>query len=246
MIITYVTKKGITHDRSQDVVLINEEVISDYAGVKETRLRQVAIADGVGGVPGGYEAAEFLLKSFAKRKDSAEIEELKLYLQQLNSELIEYASKDDSKRAMATTFTGLCVLGQKLVVMHAGNTRLYASTSKGLMRITTDQTNYQAMVVDGHLSDEENDYGKNTIYCCFGTGNPEYLNALYVEELIMDEIPDFMFLSSDGIHDYIDDDKIDEIFRVNYDDRNKILSLMKCARKNGSEDDMSVIILRNN
>lgn len=58
--------------------------------------------------------------------------------------------------------------------MHAGNTRLYAVSDKEIVQISTDHTNYQAMVVDGVVAKDEEHIGKNVIYCCFGTGNREY------------------------------------------------------------------------
>ena len=93
--------------------------------------------------------------------------------------------------------------------------------------------------------DKDEEYiGKNVIYCCFGTGNREYLNALLVEEIKKDFRPEYLLFTSDGIHDYIEANEIKKLLDENLDDRNKILALLDEAEKNGSGDDCTVVIAR--
>lgn len=244
MKITYVSKHGKEKTESQDCILVNDEVINDYAGRLDVTLERLCIADGVGGVPGGYEASSFVLKNFINKKIFKSVEELREHLLNINDELIKYASKIPEKKAMATTFTGIVRIDKKIYLMHAGNTRLYAVKEKEVVQISTDHTNYQAMVVDGVISKDEEYVGKNVIYCCFGTGNREYLNALQVEEIKLKFSPEYLLFTSDGIHDYVDDEKLKQILDANKDDRNKILSLLDEAQTNGSGDDCTVVVAR--
>lgn len=254
MKITYVSKHGLTKEESQDCILVNDKVINNHAGILDVPLQRLCIADGVGGVPGGYEASSFVLNNFAEVSGYKTGEDLKKCLVNINEDLIYYAAGLEEKRAMATTVTGLARIENELWVMHAGNTRLYTFgaglPNKRLKQITKDHTNYQAMVVDGSIempkSDTDNSaiLAKNVIYCCFGTGNREYLDALQVEKLQMSDVPELFMLTSDGIHDYVDAERIEQILADNLDDRNKILALLDAAAEGGSSDDCTIVIAR--
>jgi len=244
MKITYASRHGKGKTESQDCILVNDDVINDYAGVIEIPLKRLCIADGVGGVPGGYEASSFVLRHFLDNKQYKSGEDLMKHLIQINDDLIEYASNLEDKKAMATTFTGLVRIDKTIWLMHAGNTRLYAYADGRLEQLTVDHTNYQAMVVDGIIKSDDKHMARNIIYCCFGTGKREYLNALQVEELTLGYVPELFVLTSDGIHDRLECCDIERILNDNLDDRNKILTLLDEADKHGSTDDCTVVIAR--
>lgn len=244
MKITYVSKTGKSKSESQDCILVNDQVINNYAGNLEMPLERLCIADGVGGVPGGYEASSFVLNKFLKDKSYKSGEELRRSLVSINDELIKYASGLEGKKAMATTFTGIARIGAEVWLMHAGNTRLYSWAGEKLEQLTTDHTNYQAMVKTGAIEPDDSCMDRNIIYCCFGTGKREYLSALQVEQLRLGYVPEYIILTSDGIHDHIDNERFGQILKENLDDRNKILALLACAEENGSTDDCTIVIAR--
>ena len=244
MKITYVSKHGKNKIESQDCILVNDEVINNYAGTISVPLQRLCIADGVGGVPGGYEASSYVLNHFLDKKDYTSGDELRTQLIKINDNLIEYASKLEDKRAMATTFTGIAVIDTNVWLMHAGNTRMYAYSDGRLEQITEDHTNYRAMVLDGVIGEDDKSMARNVIYCCFGTGNREYLNALVVEELHLGYRPEYILLTSDGIHDYVDNARIKELLEANLDDRNKLLALLEESGNNGSTDDSTIVVAR--
>lgn len=223
--------------------MINDRVINNYADSFNVNLDRICVADGVGGVPGGYEASNFVLSHFPKNNEFSSGEDLKNGLFALNEDLIKYAKALEDKKAMATTLTGLVTIDNEIWLVHAGNTRLYAWMDDKLIQLTTDHTNYQAMKNDG-IEETEKNSNKNVIYCCFGTGKKEYLGSLVVEKLNLDEPPLFLVLTSDGIHDYVDNDCIEEICKNNLDDKNKILEIMSSADSNGSTDDQTIVIAR--
>jgi len=239
-----VSKKGKHNTDSQDCLLINDKVINNYADSFNINLDRICVADGVGGVPGGYEAAYYVLSHFPKNNEYNSGEELKKGMMELNESLISYAKTLNEKKAMATTLTGLVTIGKEVWLVHAGNTRLYAFIDDELIQVTTDHTNFQALKNDGALDCPDEMAGKNVIYCCFGTGKKEYLNSIVVEKLSLKEPPLYMILTSDGIHDYVDNLTMTSICKENLDDKNKILELMKVACENGSEDDQTIIIAR--
>lgn len=244
MKVTYATKHGKKHSDSQDCILINNQVINNYAGNLEAKLDRICIADGVGGVPGGYEASSYLLSHFAEKQGLSTGLELRDYLFELNDSLIQYASGLTNKKAMASTMTGLIVIDNKLWMFHAGNTRIYACVDGSIVQLTTDHSNYQALLSDGLINKTDENADKNVIYCCFGTGKRDYLNAIQVGELQLSAVPEYLIFTSDGIHDHVSGEEFGKALRDNLDDRNKILDLMQKAEENGTTDDCTVIIAR--
>lgn len=243
MNITYISKHGKNKKVSQDCIRVNDQIINNYAGVIETDLRCICIADGVGGVAGGYEASSFILNNFELDGNYENEETIRAHMYKLNEALIEYANSLDDKSTMATTFTGLIVKGHKVWLIHAGNTRLYSIRNNQIKQITKDQTIYQAMVIDGSIEVDKT-FDKNVLYCCFGTGNKDYINSIQIEELKLENAPDYLLFTSDGIHDHVNDEDMQEILSKNLDDRNKLLELIECAESNGSTDDCTAVIAR--
>lgn len=228
MKITYVSKHGKNKQNSQDCLLLNDSLINNSAGRLDARLDCICIADGVGGVPGGFEASSYILENFSKHPQFINCAELRDFLIKLNDSLIEYSSSFDDMKTMATTFSGLIAIDRSLWLMHAGNTRIYAYTNGKLELLTKDHTKGE----------------RNIIYCCFGTGKREYLKDLQLEEVKLDSIPEFLMLTSDGVHDYIEDGRLEQLLADNFDDRNKILEIIRTCEEGGSMDDSTVVIAR--
>ena len=70
-----------------------------------------------------------------------------------------------------------------------------------------------------------------------------YANHLVVSKLF-DECPDTLILTSDGIHDFVDLDFMEETLVSSDSDLDAAKKISDIARKNGSKDDATIIILR--
>ena len=201
----------------------------------------ICVADGVGGNAGGEKASSFLLSNVGKIENMVNIENLQEELLRINDELILYAKGIDGQQMMATTFTGIFFQDEKVFLAHCGNTRLYEVKGRFLKQITTDHSTYQWLISNGNYDAAEN-CNKSEILSAFGGGKCNYIERMYVEEIFSKAIPSKMLLTSDGIHDYLDEDELEEI--ITEDDSIKVVNkLVTKALQNGSCDDCTVVII---
>lgn len=71
-----------------------------------------------------------------------------------------------------------------------------------------------------------------------------YLDRIVVETLFKDGIPGTLLLTSDGIHEFVDVDTMEQIMHDASGEPEAIRMLMEYARANGSKDDQTVVIVR--
>lgn len=147
------------------------------------------------------------------------------------------------KSEMATTLT--CVVAAKdgYYLIHAGNTRLYVMQGSYLKQLTVDHTTYNWLIECGQYEAAEA-CKKNEINCCIGGGSQRYADQLVVEKVFDDYFPDTILFTSDGVHDFVSIDYMEEVLSNGNLDSDATQKITDLARKNGSTDDTTVIILR--
>lgn len=236
--------KGTNKIHCEDSVLINGSLLNDEAFYSDTsEIKCIVVADGVGGAIGGKEASKYILTSVSTAiKDTITLEDFRRSLIRLNEELIAFG-KLNGMPNMATTFTGIFQVEDKFYLAHIGNTRLSVLQGEYLKQITDDHTTYQWLVSMGDYTAAEK-CNKSEINGCFGSGNAKLLERLEVKEVFAAGIPNTMILTSDGIHDYVDLDTMEEEIVGGADDMTIINNLIEKASINGSMDDKSVVIIR--
>ena len=233
------TRKGKHHSVSEDAVLVDREVLSDTTAVCAVPDNGfICVADGVGGNSGGAEASGFVLKELAKWDDSVD---LKTYLQKINDDLIRKSKQKKKKTKMATTLTGFCFEKGSISLVHVGNSRAYIKQGRYLKQLTQDHTTYNWLLSTNQYDAAES-CNRNEITNCFGGGNPLLLSKLNVCEC---QPFTLAVLTSDGIHEYVDLDIIEDIINGNEPFEEKCGMVVQKALDNGSEDDMSVAIVVN-
>lgn len=231
------TRKGKHHSVSEDAVLVDREVISEtnaFFPVPDNGF--ICVADGVGGNSGGAAASKFVLSELAKWDDSVD---LKTYLQKINDDLIRASKQDETNSKMATTLTGFCFAKDSIRLIHVGNSRAYIKQGRYLKQITQDHTTYNWLLSTNQYDAAES-CNRNEITNCFGGGNPLLLSKLNVCEC---QPFTLAILTSDGIHEYVDLDTIEDIINGKETFEEKCGIIVQKALDNGSEDDMSIVII---
>ena len=245
MIISSIVKKGTIKDNCDDTVLINNHLINDECmKIEDEPFSCVFVADGVGGNKGGKDASQYLLNhiepSELEGKDENGVFQ---YFGNLNLELIEYASHLGEKFNMATTLTGLIKVDKKYFLVHIGNTRMFVKQGSFLKQVTVDQTQYQQLINMGQYEAAKRT-NKSAILGCFGGGNAKYFSTLEVAQIFEEELPEIIILTSDGIHDFIDIDRIED-WMNGYQSLDDFNTIIEQANELGSTDDKSVIYIQN-
>ncbi|MCM1261541.1 MAG: serine/threonine-protein phosphatase [Butyrivibrio sp.] len=243
-------EKGMGKTECQDRVLVGDTILAggfltmEYTGEQNLL---VAIADGVGGYPGGEKASLLAVDSIRvlNRRTNLVEEDIRALMERTNMQIKKTGQMNPGYESMATTMTALVMNKEKAVVIHIGNCRLY-SGKNFMAPLTKDQTVVAEMVDRGEMTKEEalESPIRNQINACLG-GNAEGLfNKLRVET--RDNIPeqdDNLLLTCDGIHDYLNMDELEDMLGKGTDAKTVCEGIAGLAREKGSADDISIIIV---
>jgi putative serine/threonine protein phosphatase len=153
--------------------------------------------------------------------------------------LIAAAAADGTATDMATTLTGFYVKDGQFRLVHIGNTRAYIKQGKYLKQISSDHTTYNWLLSSGQADAAQN-CNKSEITNCFGGNNPALLSKLYISECQQFTLA---LLTSDGVHEYVDLDSLEEIITGEGSLSDKCEEIARRAVAAGSEDDISVIVV---
>lgn len=242
-------ERGIGKKESEDRVLIGDTILAGgyFEMEQENDLATLmAVADGVGGNKAGETAATMAVDGIRllNRKDTLEAPDIIQLMTKLNDNILTASAQNSDLYRMATTLSGVVLLDNQGILFHVGNTRVYTYAGY-LQQKTVDHTTANMLYHIGLITKEEADNyeNKNEIDACLGGGNQEYARKLIVEarnDIVANNTN--LILTSDGIHDYVGIDQMEELLSVNGNAKQIMESIAKAARDNGSEDDISLII----
>lgn len=223
---------------SEDTMAVNNQICKDGYFCFDASGNCVAVADGVGGNAGGQEASEFV----ANRVKQGVVGDVIKAAYRINDDLISYAKTIHGKGQMATTLTALLFDDEKpFCVLHVGNTRLSAIQGEYLKQITRDHTTVEYLKSRGDFEAAEN-ASKSEITSCFGAGVSSAIRQLQVYE-IDKEYAGFV-ITSDGLHDYLDEENIEDFITTGEFNEDTFKNLVHQAKENGSADDISIIVVK--
>lgn len=237
MKIISVTKKGPNKTKNEDRIVIGESIIEEGEFKTELTDGILAIADGVGGQNAGAVASHFVASRLCTMSDIT-IEKL----QTINNELLKESEMNIEERGMATTLSGVCLSNSKSQLFSIGNTRVYLLQSgKYLRQLTSDDTTLNYLLARGQLLPEnaEKFNRKNELIACFGGGSPDLFK---IKLTAVEPIAAPIMITSDGIHDHLTVDQMEDIIEKFGVSEASCLELIQAARNNGSVDDASVIL----
>ena len=229
------TQKGVQKARNEDRVVLNQNLLT--VGIYECECTEgfVAVADGVGGNNAGAVASQFVAEELGKCDHTIK------NLTEINRKLIERSRADEAFAGMATTLAMVDFTEDSAKITYVGNTRVYVVVNgKYLKQLTRDDTTLEYLLATGQLDSftAESFERKNEITACFGADNPALLKLKQIDASGLDAL----ILTSDGIHDYVSLDEMEDIYCTENDRVKFCKKLIEQARKNGSMDDMSISV----
>ncbi|MGN0538074.1 MAG: PP2C family protein-serine/threonine phosphatase [Acutalibacteraceae bacterium] len=236
---------GCGKGECEDTAIFNETLVNNQIMcIDDDHLRCVGVADGVGGNAGGRIASRYIVYQFSQKEFRHLTEdEIRQFANNINSDLIKHAITIPEKAEMATTLTCVVATDDGYYLVHAGNTRLYVMQGSYLKQLTTDHTTYNWLMECGQYEAAEQ-CNKSEINCCFGGGNLCYANRLVVEKLFDTDFPNTLVLTSDGVHEFVDVDFIEETLVTSKSDDDAVKLITDKAIQNGSTDDKTIAIIR--
>ncbi|MCS6886066.1 MAG: Stp1/IreP family PP2C-type Ser/Thr phosphatase [Acidobacteriota bacterium] len=210
------------------------------------------VSDGMGGAQAGEVASQMavmllrseLRKAFAAR-GASEIpshEQLIRAVQHANFAIWNESQSSSSKSGMGATLTAALVRDGQAFIAEVGDSRAYLIRSQSIIRLTTDQSLVELLILAGELTREEAEAVpiKNVILQAMGT-QPEVKVAVTKVDLRRN---DHLLLCSDGLSN-----KVSEAEMLKFTLRASSLEmackqLVELAKRRGGEDNITVIIAR--
>ena len=229
--------------KSQDRLTFLHRILSDGQYQTEGSDRALyAIMDGVGGIPGGEVASSFCacevincpLESILADEGSQAVEKMESLIENIDTSL-------KNAGAMATTLSGLLIVNsQNGLLFHVGNTRVWGLAGCYLRQLTTDHTQLVDMEMQGvEITDAMRANIGHIITASLGGSDNTLRKKLVVEWVSLDPYEAFLF-TCDGVHEHVDIAELENIVSC----KKPLREAIDLARKNGSKDDCSIMVVR--
>ncbi len=211
----------------------------DYAGVVTpsdavlaTKGALIAIADGVSGNAGGREAAEMTVRTvsadyYATPDTWQTHASLDKVLMAANRWVLAQAAANSNMAGMATTLSLLVLKGQRYVMAHVGDTRIYRLRNRVLDQLSSD-----------HVWDRPD--MRHVLKRAVGLD--KHLSVDFAEGLL--EVGDVFAMMSDGVWEPLGDQAIHHALML-YDSPQMISDhLTKAALSSGGQDNATALVVR--
>ncbi|WP_406440703.1 serine/threonine-protein phosphatase [Streptomyces sp. NBC_01613] len=195
----------------------------------------VAVADGLGGQPGGDVASALVARRIASIGLALDSEAtVRAVLNNCNRAVYQAAGAADGSEfaAMGTTVAGVVVQPGLLLVLNVGDSRVYAASRDGLRQVS----------VDDSPPLEPGQRTTSLVTQCLG-GTPTY-RAVRPHVTAAPLSPgDRYLVCTDGLTDPLTTEVIEELLRE-YDDGRAAFELWKAAIEAGGPDNITLAVVR--
>ncbi len=230
------TDKGRLREINEDSLFIKD--YGDFA--------VAAVADGMGGHNAGEIASLCAvegIKEFVQSENMAEDTENKLVLciEKVNKDIYKKAVTTRGLIGMGTTLTLAVIANNKVSIAHVGDTRAYILSDK-LNQITYDHSYVEELKRMGRITEEEakTHPGRNQLTRAVGTEDSVKADV-YTKPI---ESGDILLLTSDGLTNMLDDERIEEILKESPGLSEALEDMVYEANDNGGPDNITVIALK--
>lgn len=204
----------------------------------------LVVADGMGGHAAGELASAATLATFSEVADSPlpEDEALSMLADgvDLSGERIgDFIAAQPQFQGMGTTLTALAWLGDRLALVHVGDSRAYLLREGELHQITKDHTYVQTLVDSGRITAEEaTTHPRRNLIMKAIDGIHPVDPDMSVRDL---RAGDRYLLCSDGLTGVVSDATIAEVLSSN-DPTGAVTRLVDLALAGGAPDNVTVVV----
>jgi protein phosphatase len=213
----------------------NEDSV--YAGA-----RLLALADGMGGHAAGEVASQLVIAALAHLDDDEPggdlLSKLENAVYQGNSDIAEQVEAHPELEGMGTTLTAILFAGDRLGLVHVGDSRGYLLRDGELAQITKDDTFVQTLVDEGRITAEEaHSHPQRSLIMQALTGHDVEPTLIMREARLGDRY----LLCSDGLSDPVSHETILEALKIP-DVTDSADRLIELALRGGGPDNVTVVV----
>ncbi|MET9426182.1 MULTISPECIES: Stp1/IreP family PP2C-type Ser/Thr phosphatase [unclassified Streptomyces] len=222
--------KGMIREGNED---------SGYAGP-----RLLAIADGMGGQAAGEVASSEVISTIVTLDDDVPgsdiLTSLGTAVQRANEQLRMMVEEDPQLEGMGTTLTALLWTGQRLGLVHVGDSRAYLLRDGVLTQITQDHTWVQRLVDEGRITEEEATTHPQRSLLMRALGSGDHVEPdLSIREV---RAGDRYLICSDGLSGVVSHQTMEETLASYQGPQETVQDLIQLALRGGGPDNITVIV----
>ncbi|UZN03395.1 Stp1/IreP family PP2C-type Ser/Thr phosphatase [Cellulomonas sp. S1-8] len=206
----------------------------------------LVVADGMGGHAGGDVASSVAVAALAPLDGESHgpddaLDELETALDDARSEIIARSDAQPDLAGMGTTVTAILRAGNKLAMVHLGDSRGYLFREDTLTQVTTDHTFVQHLVDTGRITPEEAEHHpqRSVVMRVLGDFDTDVTADLSVREA---RPGDRWLLCSDGLSGYVSAETIAETLADIADVDACADRLVQLALRAGGPDNVTVVL----
>jgi protein phosphatase len=160
-----------------------------------------------------------------------------------NARILEASIGSTEYSGMGTTVVAAIVEGDRLTVGHVGDSRLYLLRDGHLRPLTRDDSWATALLASDPTVDPavvRHHPLRHALTNVVGTRQRIVVHV--TEESLADQ--DVLLLTTDGVHDTLDDDRIEALMGQSADEREQAGALVAAALAHGSRDNCTALVAR--
>jgi protein phosphatase len=222
--------KGLIREGNED---------SGYAGP-----HLLAVADGMGGAAAGEVASSEALSSILGLEDSDPQADLLTLLndavQNANERLRQMVERDPHLEGMGCTLTALLWTGERMGMVHVGDSRAYLLREGVLTQITQDHTWVQRLVDEGRITPEEAEtHPQRSLLMRALDGRGQVEPDLSIREV---RAGDRYLICSDGLSGPVSHQTLEETLGSYYAPESTIQELIQLALRGGGPDNITCVV----
>ncbi|MGW7351394.1 Stp1/IreP family PP2C-type Ser/Thr phosphatase [Streptomyces sp. NPDC054784] len=224
---------------SHDGMIREHNEDSGYAGP-----RLLAVADGMGGQAAGEVASSEVISTIVQLDEdipgSDILTSLGSAVQRANDQLRVMVEEDPQLEGMGTTLTALLWTGQRLGLVHVGDSRAYLLRDGRLSQITQDHTWVQRLVDEGRITEEEATTHPQRSLLMRALGSGDHVEPdLSIREV---RAGDRYLLCSDGLSGVVSHQTMEDTLASYQGPHETVQELIQLALRGGGPDNITCII----
>ena len=239
-VVTALSHAGLVRDHNEDSLVIGQWTLC----AAETETPQtlvfpiasplvVAVADGLGGHPGGDVASSLVVRELARAAPTLDSEQrLRDVLSACNRALYGIAADQPMLMAMGTTVAGVLLTSDQVLAFNIGDSRVYTHGPDGLRQVSVDDRPPLAPGQE-HTAIVTQTLGGGLTYADVEPHVSAFPQSTDLRWLIC----------SDGLSDLVDNETLSDLLQESEDSR-AAFELWKAAIEAGGHDNITLTLVR--
>ncbi|MGC2719159.1 MAG: Stp1/IreP family PP2C-type Ser/Thr phosphatase [Candidatus Acidiferrales bacterium] len=250
--------RGTNVTPSFEMKALDFSIFSDAGRVRQNNEDRAAAApeinlfvlcDGMGGLEAGERASQIAVETVIRQcreaaaKSAPSAEALSTAIELANEKIFRAAQESGSKSGMGSTIVAVQFHGERAIIAHVGDSRVYRLRHNEFSQITEDHSFVAEQVRRGVISVDEASRSQLQNVLIRALGVETSVKVASIEELLLDG--DTFLLCSDGLTRELSDSQISVVLDEADHANEAAARLVRLANEAGGEDNVTVVVVRN-